>query len=151
MGWLLLALAWAQTTVDIDIAASPERVWQVLVGFDEYADWNPWLIEAHGDAAPGGVVHAVVVLGEQARKASHRVTDVVPNERFCWRDRGWFTPLARGWRCRTLTRTEEGTHLRVELGIRGPFRGMVERRFGEAMRTGLQRETEALATRAVTD
>jgi len=38
------------------LAASPQRVWEVLADFDRYAEWNPLNIRASGRAAPGAKV-----------------------------------------------------------------------------------------------
>ena len=37
----------------IDIAAAPERVWEVLTGLDAYSDWNPHITHASGTVAEG--------------------------------------------------------------------------------------------------
>lgn len=38
---------------EIDIAAPATRVWAILIGFDAYADWNPYLVRIEGEPAPG--------------------------------------------------------------------------------------------------
>ena len=38
---------------EITIAASAERVWQVLTDFAAYRDWNPFMLEASGRPAKG--------------------------------------------------------------------------------------------------
>jgi hypothetical protein len=38
---------------DVEIQASPQRVWEVLTDFAAYHQWNPFIIEAEGRAAPG--------------------------------------------------------------------------------------------------
>jgi hypothetical protein len=40
-----------RTSVDID--AAPERVWQVLVDFGSYPEWNPFITRAGGAAEVG--------------------------------------------------------------------------------------------------
>jgi hypothetical protein len=42
-----------QLRAEIDIEATPERVWQVLTDFGAYAQWNPFMVEASGKAAKG--------------------------------------------------------------------------------------------------
>lgn len=49
----------------IEIAASPERVWEMLVDYPAYAGWNPYITRIdglHGDARI--IVHADIRPGE---------------------------------------------------------------------------------------
>lgn len=126
------------------IDAPPERVWDALVDFERYAEWNPWLIEASGTAVVGARVDAVVVLGQETRDAGHVVLQVQPPEVLCWRDAGAQVAVAYGQRCRWLTAHDGGTQLTVELLVEGPARGAVDRQYGAAMQAGLDAETAAL-------
>jgi hypothetical protein len=38
---------------EIEIAAPPERVWTVLIDFDSYPDWNPFIRRITGQPAVG--------------------------------------------------------------------------------------------------
>ncbi|TNE85707.1 MAG: SRPBCC domain-containing protein [Deltaproteobacteria bacterium] len=135
---------------EVDIDAPPEVVWGVMTDLLAYEAWNPWLVEAEGSMEEGRTVTAEVRLNGKTRTARHRVIEVVPHERFCWQDMGWFTLFARGQRCRTFTATESGgTHLRVELVVHGPASGTVEKQYGDSLSEGLAAETQALAARAV--
>lgn len=42
-----------QLRTEIEIAAPPARVWDVLVDFERYPDWNPWLKSVAGRLALG--------------------------------------------------------------------------------------------------
>jgi hypothetical protein len=42
-----------QLTAEIEIQASPERVWDVLTNFAAYQAWNPFIVQASGQAVPG--------------------------------------------------------------------------------------------------
>ena len=43
-----------QLRSEIDVHATPERVWQVLTDFAAYPQWNPFIVRAEGDARRGG-------------------------------------------------------------------------------------------------
>ena len=144
-----LALAGHQTeTVVVTIDAAPAVVWAVLTDFEDYSAWNPWIIEASGEAVEGGTVAVTSVLNGREQQVDHAVTLVSPTDRFCWKDTGWFTIFARGQRCRSLTPVDGGTRLTVELTLRGAMVGTVERRYGDAIRAGMRAEADALAARA---
>jgi len=38
---------------EIEIEATPDRVWQVLTNFDQYPEWNPFIQQAIGKAKVG--------------------------------------------------------------------------------------------------
>jgi hypothetical protein len=40
----------------IDINASPEKVWAILIDFANYSTWNPFLKEIKGDPAVGNTI-----------------------------------------------------------------------------------------------
>ncbi|MDD5280573.1 SRPBCC domain-containing protein [Acidithiobacillus sp.] len=42
-----------QIVTQIDIAASPERVWSILTDFSAYPQWNPFIHAISGAAKPG--------------------------------------------------------------------------------------------------
>jgi hypothetical protein len=42
-----------QLRTEIEIAAPPERVWDALVAFGSYPDWNPYLKAVDGKLEPG--------------------------------------------------------------------------------------------------
>jgi uncharacterized protein YndB with AHSA1/START domain len=126
------------------IDAPPEHVWDALVDFERYAEWNPWLLHAQGSAVVGERVDAVVLLNGETRDAGHVVLQVDEPSVFCWRDAGAQVAVAYGQRCRWLVAHDGGTQLRVELLVEGPVRGTVDRQYGAAMQTGLDAETAAL-------
>ena len=72
-----------QTQIDID--ASPERVWSVLTDFERHPDWNPFIREIQGEVRKGAKLH--VRLGPPDRKPmtfKPVVTSVEPARSFSW-------------------------------------------------------------------
>lgn len=133
---------------EIAIEAPPEVVYDAIANVAAYAEWNPWLVRAEGSAEVGGSVEAEVRLGAKTMHASHRVLSASPPERFAWCDVGWFTPLARGRRFRTIERTKSGSRLFVRLAVVGPFARLADALHGKGLREGLDAETRALAAHA---
>jgi hypothetical protein len=42
-----------QLQAEVEVQASPERVWDVLTDFAAYQEWNPFIVQASGQAVPG--------------------------------------------------------------------------------------------------
>jgi hypothetical protein len=70
---------------DIVIAAPSEVVWQVLVDFDSYPDWNPVEIEARGTAVPGArFEHTGKLPGREPRKFKAKIVEAAPGRALAW-------------------------------------------------------------------
>jgi uncharacterized protein YndB with AHSA1/START domain len=131
------------------IAADRARVWNLLVDLDGYAAWNPWVVRAEGQAAPGADVTVDVVLGGHTMKARHTVLTVVPQTEFCWKDAGWNSWFVYGQRCRWLEPRPDGTVLfRQELLLDGALSGAASATMGRSLRDGMAAETAALKQHA---
>jgi hypothetical protein len=44
----------------IEIPAAPEAVWDALVDFASYADWNPYVLRISGEATEGAVLEVTI-------------------------------------------------------------------------------------------
>jgi hypothetical protein len=42
-----------ELVTEIDIAATPSRVWKVLTNFEKYSNWNPFMTKVSGRAVEG--------------------------------------------------------------------------------------------------
>jgi uncharacterized protein YndB with AHSA1/START domain len=123
-----------KATAEIDIAANPERVWEVIAGIDGWPSWNPDVESAalQGDMAPGSVFRwkagGVNITSElQAVDRPHLL--------------GW-TGQAVGLRARHVYRIEPGgagTHLITEES----YGGWAARLFRRRMQRTLERALEA--------
>jgi hypothetical protein len=72
----------------IDIDASPERVWQVLTDLSRYPEWNPFVVRAEGEIEVGGRL-TLRMQPEGGRAVTLRpiVTEAVDGSRLRWRGR----------------------------------------------------------------
>lgn len=133
---------------EVRIAAPASVVYDVIADVARYAEWNPWLVRAEGEARVGASVEADVVLGDATVHAGHRVLVTAPAERFAWCDTGWFTPLVRGRRFRSLFDAGGETLLVTRLVVAGPFAPLAWGLYGAGMERGLAAESLALKARA---
>ena len=73
-----------QTVIDID--ACPADIWQVLVDFDSYPDWNPMLGKVQTRLETGAQVRMEVLRGESnPLKLSANITSLKDAEEVVWR------------------------------------------------------------------
>jgi uncharacterized protein YndB with AHSA1/START domain len=128
-----------------DIAAPPHDVWQVLVDLDRYPEWNRYASSATGTVVVGGSVKIFVPRGGRPGLVNNRVTEVVPDERLCWRSLSWYRFLAYGVRCRHLEPQPDGTTVFREIEtMHGPMAGLIKRMLATSLLEGLQAECDSL-------
>ena len=73
---------------EVEIEASPERVYAVLTDFDRYAEWNPFLTAVRGQLQVGAVLAVELSLPEgKTYELSPEVTHVTENNLIRWRSR----------------------------------------------------------------
>ena len=70
----------------IDINAPAERVWQVVSDFGSYADWNPFIVRAAGEARVGERLDITIAApGMKPVSFRPRVLDVEPGRLIRWK------------------------------------------------------------------
>jgi len=74
-----------QLRTEIEIAADPARVWDTLVGFASYPDWNPWVRSVEGELAVGSVLTLTVTPADGSeRRERVTVTALEPGRSLRW-------------------------------------------------------------------
>ncbi len=141
---------------EIEIEAPIDRVWQILLDFDRYGDWNPFTPRVATTLRIGDRVDLDVRLFGQ--RLLHRVEWVTRNEPYTlgWEMRASSPRLLHAERLQVLTpRGRDRTHYRSEDVFHGLLRPVVlglfgravERGFGDCAR-GLKAAAEAPVARA---
>jgi hypothetical protein len=70
---------------DIDIDATPERVWEILTDFPAYPEWNPFITSIAGTPAPGSTLEVrIAPPGATARTFKPRVLVAEPERELRW-------------------------------------------------------------------
>ena len=70
---------------EIEIQASPDHVWEALTDFAAYSSWNPFIVQAAGQPAPGTRLELQMRLpGRRPMAFRPRVLEATPAHRLHW-------------------------------------------------------------------
>jgi len=70
---------------EIEIDARPERVWAVLIDFEKFPDWNPFIRSIRGNVQVGSRLDVLLgASGTRAMRFRPTVKAVVPNRELRW-------------------------------------------------------------------
>jgi len=120
---------------EIEIEASPEAVWNVLVDIGNWAEWNPIIADASGDLRIGAKL-AIRMKGENNSEGpaySPVLTAFQKPELIRWRAKMMAEFLFRNDKILELQRTDKGTKLmHKEL-----FKGLLVPVFWSKMESGV--------------
>lgn len=72
------------STEEITIAAPAQVVWDVLLDFDNYGQWNRFCPEIKGEAGMGSALHMMVDLGNGLQQQIEYVTRLEPPHLVTW-------------------------------------------------------------------
>jgi len=74
-----------EITTSIDIAAPPERVWSVLIDYEAYSAWNPFIQKMSGEFRAGARLDIQIAPpGRRAMRFRPTVLRVEPNKELRW-------------------------------------------------------------------
>jgi hypothetical protein len=127
---------------EIEIEASPERVWQTLTDFAAYPQWNPFIVRIEGALAVGARLKAMMrPVGSRGMTFTPTVLQSIPNREFRWVGRLWLPGIMDGehsFRIEPLeTASEEPmASQRIRFVQSETFRGVLVPLFLRLMRAG---------------
>lgn len=98
---------------EVEILAPAAAVWRVLLDFERYPEWNPFIVKLAGDPTPGSRLSATVSLPETAKELhlQPRVLVCEPDRELRWRVHVGFKGLLDREHFFRLTETQDGTRL----------------------------------------
>jgi hypothetical protein len=107
-------------TAAVDIAAPPERVWDVLVDLGAYSSWNPFIVRAEGAVSAGGrLTLTMQPASGRAMTLRPRLIEVERARRLRWRGTLGVPGLLDAEHSFTLEARESGTRLLQEEAFSG--------------------------------
>ena len=130
-------------TTEIAISATPERVWEVLMDFDTYPEWNPFVTVIAGDPWPGGRLDvSISPPGGKPMRFRPTVTASEPERFFQWLGRLGVPGVFDGRHSFRLDPTEHGTRFEH----REDFTGLLS-----FLRSGSRRDQTEAGFRAMNE
>jgi hypothetical protein len=139
-----------QLRTEIDIHATPDRVWQVLTDFDAYHEWNPFMTRASGTPAKGERL-TIHMRPEGGRAMTFRPTvrEAVPGRRLCWLGHLLMPGIFDGEHSFTIEPLDGGgVRLVQQEDYRGALVPLLARSLDRQTLPAFQRMNEALKQRA---
>jgi hypothetical protein len=138
-----------QLHTEVEIEATPDRVWEVLADFAAYHDWNPFIVEAAGRAVPGTRLELHMRLSSRRPTTIRpQVLEADPGRRLRWLGRMLAPGVFDGEHTFTIQPAGPG---RARLTQHEEFRGLlaplVLKLIGKATLASFHRMNQALKTR----
>jgi Polyketide cyclase / dehydrase and lipid transport len=134
-----------EAVVNADLAT----VWNLYVDMPRYAEWNPWIVYARGEAVVGQSVPVGVMLNGKVLDMAYHIVAADPMRRFCTKDESFQAFFVPGSRCRYLEALPDGTtRTWQELQVDGVLAWLADLTFGATVRAGMHSEIQALKTKA---
>jgi hypothetical protein len=124
---------------EIEINASSEKVWSILVDFAKYEQWNPFINKIDGKAEEGSKIEIhIETPGGKKRKYEPTVTKVDQGRELRWLGKSW---VLNGEHIFNIEQVQQG---RVRLVHRELFDGLLTLVFGKSLDTDVKKGFEEM-------
>lgn len=135
---------------EIDIEASAERIWTILVDFASYPQWNPFIRSAVGEPRQGARLRiAVQPSGGKVMRFSPEVLAADPGRELRWVGRFLFPGVFDGEHCFCIEPLSEGkVRFRQSERFSGFLVGLFRTSLDRDTRRGFEEMNHALKLRA---
>ncbi len=134
---------------EIQINASPEKVWSVLTNLNQYTDWNPFIKKAEGKIQEGEKLE-VCISPPNRKEMVFRPTvkSVIENSEFSWLGRFIFPGIFDGRHIFSITKNENGCLLIQKEKFSGLLIPLMWNSLEKGTREGFELMNNALKQRA---
>jgi hypothetical protein len=135
-------------TTEIAIAAPPGRVWEVLMDFDTYPEWNPFITVIAGDPAPDGRLDvSISPPGGKSMRFRPTVAAHEPERFFQWLGSLGMRGVFDGRHSFRLSPTEHGTRFEHREDFTGLLSFMMSGSRRDQTEAGFEAMNRALKAR----
>lgn len=131
----------------VDVAAPPERVWEVLVDVERWPEWTDSVTGARQlDAGPLAVGSRVEVSQPRILPGTYTVTALEPGRAFTWEQRQPGSTVSAHHECTPLP--DGGTRVELSVVMGGAVGGVMGRLYRKLTDRYLAMEAAGLKARA---
>jgi len=97
---------------EIVIQAPAEQIWNVLTGFEDYSEWNPFITSIGGSLVQGKSLEVTMEIEPgKANTFNPLLLSVIPRKKICWRGKYLAKWIFQGTHYFILEKTDNGeTH-----------------------------------------
>lgn len=133
---------------DVDIQASPEKVWAVLADFESYPEWNPYVTSIKGEPKAGTKLEVTLEAeGKKPFVIKPEVTLAEPNRVFEWLGHLGFKGVFDGRHHFEMEAADSGTHFVQKEDFTGALVWLLLKMVGESTEGGFRAMNQALKER----
>jgi hypothetical protein len=134
---------------EIEIQATPDRVWGTLTDFAAYPDWNPFIVQAAGQLVPDSRLELRMRLpGRRPTTFRPRVLEAAPAHRLRWLGNLLVPGLFDGDHSFTIEPTgPDQVRLTQQEEFRGLLAPLILAFIGKPTKEGFQQMNQALKVR----
>jgi hypothetical protein len=131
----------------VDVAASPDRVWEVLVDVERWPEWTDSVSSVRLlDAGPLAVGSRVEISQPRIPTGTYTVTALEPGSGFTWEQRQLGSTVSARHECERLP--DGGTRVELSVVMSGAVGGVVGRLYRRLTERYLAMEAAGLKARA---
>ena len=133
---------------EIEINATPDQVWEALMDFDSYSEWNPFVQSASGNQVPGETLKIYIKPPKgMGMTIKPKVKKVEPGSEFRWKGKMLISGLFDGEHIFELRPTDNGCHFTRREEFTGILVSPMLRLVGKKTQRGFNEMNAALKQR----
>lgn len=134
---------------NLDIAAPPEVVWEVIADLSLYAEWNPFCLECRSSLHPGDPIDMKVKLLSRPQNQREWMVEYEEGRRFAYAMKPAPWGALRSYRAHeVLPGAPDRTRYHSYFHLRGWARPIVSGVLGSKLQSGFEGMSKAIGRRA---